>query len=982
MVKKDIFLKLIFVLLFFLLFVGIQRSKAGTSYTTECGENITIGQYFTRTCRCGSDCTYSCRGARCGGQWVEYRAEQTNCGTAIKRRFCKGMPTGWDWCCGYTDCTVVCTPWEGMFCDECGSWQKSKSRTDSAREGSQYGGVGLPSAKTSCSVLSWGLSKPKCECDANCIDQPLSSGYSLRYYKNSIYPKDPWQPSQDYAMSKDNIYLPVKIDWDDVRGFKDGWQYFGEKKVVEKCSQNYADGNRRCIVNYPTSQSSCKIDSRVKCLNEIIARIPPLLTLEDFKREYYACLEREEKNCESINANTSLGCTDHCSGPQIPQIQQCLQETEYIKSYVITIKSEDGRGIFYNNATSTSYTTTTNRSEFIPPNSCFFLPGSKYSFTVKACCKENGTDCGQESAPQYFTTNRAPELIYPHDADWAGERKTEKVPNPYDLTLRWCRFEDKNYYPGKVDYDGKWYYYPLSFKFSLFYAPYEETNRNNYKCIPDFQVGNKCELILKAKEGSGTVFPKPEFVNKEYAIGKYITKDTSYAWKISACKDESANECTDFSQEWLFSTERVSSLQTPRIVYPPYDGIVGLPVIVQWAPVEGANSYLLSLYYKDGSKVFVNKLVTSLTYPLDWPTLKPEKTYKVEVQPCWDFEGKKCEGKWGFSYFTVTGQPPEIIFPLPGSTTIPVEFKWKEVPGAQSYKISVRQGGTVILPQTIVKDTKYTLDYPTIKQKQTYTFEILTCAKEEGEFCGSKSSSLTFSTLQLSPPSNPSPKDGETIFTLGMPKWFSFSSVTGAKYYMYEIVYVQKAQDETREDCNPSENPIISKIISEPKDFVTLKCLGDYKWRAKSCFDADCKESSEWSSWWKFKLEPSLRAIGGLVPCGRSYDDPNTPWDEMEFCEIRHIFLFLQIILDFLFFRVGLIILAILILISGGIYLLSLYLPETFGSYPATQIIKQMWKYAGIGYLIVFFAWFLVNILLGILGYKMLIFGRWWEIKF
>jgi len=1015
-VKKITFLKGIFTFVIsfvFYFFIAIQPSKAQITYKTQCGESITIGQYFTRTCSCGSDCTYTCRGARCGGEWTEYKAENTGCGTKIYRRTCRGVPTGNDWCCGPTGCTVECEAWE--TCEECGSWQKSKSRTCSAIEGSQYGGGSL-SGSYQCSVTLGGLCKPTCNCDGSCIDQPLSAEYSFRYYQNSIYPLDPWTPTTTLTMNPLNIYLPVKIDWDDVRGFKDGWSKGFEKKVVERCSENYTDGNRRCIVNYSTNLSDnlseceilsdCKINARQTCLNKMIET--PILTLEDFRKEYYKCLNTEEENYEYAKSNTSQGCTTHC--PSTNQ-NQCFQEEEYIKSYVITIESQDKKGIFFNNATTTKYTEVLTRSEFVPPNSCFFLSDASYSFKVKACCNENGTDCGPESSQQYFTTNRAPELKYPHDADWAGERKTKNVPDPFNLILQWCNFENKNYYRGRTDpTTGIWKYLPLSFKFSLFYATTtDDIPKSKYICYPDFQRNGKCEKILKPVQKR---FPKPEYDNKD----RYITKDQSYTWKISACKDEAATECTEFSQEWMFATEKTVKLKPPSLTYPPYTPNkpyeqVGIPVVLTWNYSIGAHSYIVKVFEHGplGAKTtVVSTSVAALNYPLDFPTVKPEKLYSWNVQPCWDLKGKQCENVTSDTwYFSTTGYPPDIYSPPPHSTTsIPITVKWTEVPGAQGYQIylyDVTNATTVDLDlqspfftSTRVKDTTYILDYPFVTQNTKYQLSIYTVVRETGSLTpgvdlGYTSSSVTFITAKLLPPSNPLPKDGDTIgIKRGVPLKISFDPATGAKYYQYQIRYIETAPDETRADCLPDVKPFIDKIISQPQDFIELKCLGTYEWRAKSCFDSQCtkEHSSEWSSdWtpstgWIFKTKPITTDLGALVPCGRYYDDPKTPWDETEVCKIHHIFLLLQIILDFMFFRVGLIILAILILVSGSLYLFSLYSPEAFGSYPANQVVKQIWKYAGIGYLIVFLAWFIVNLFMGIIGYNVLTFGRWWEIKF
>jgi hypothetical protein len=67
--------------------------------------------------------------------------------------------------------------------------------------------------------------------------------------------------------------------------------------------------------------------------------------------------------------------------------------------------------------------------------------------------------------------------------------------------------------------------------------------------------------------------------------------------------------------------------------------------------------------------------------------------------------------------------------------------------------------------------------------------------------------------------------------------------------------------------------------------------------------------------------------------------------------------------------------LVLLLLATGVIYYLSRALPEI------TIDIRSLWKAAGKGYLLIFLAWLITNLILMILGYQFGIFGHWFEIR-
>jgi len=112
---------------------------------------------------------------------------------------------------------------------------------------------------------------------------------------------------------------------------------------------------------------------------------------------------------------------------------------------------------------------------------------------------------------------------------------------------------------------------------------------------------------------------------------------------------------------------------------------------------------------------------------------------------------------------------------------------------------------------------------------------------------------------------------------------------------------------------------------------------------------------------------------GGLIPCGRSSNNPDTPWwDETESCEIKHLFIMLKIIIDFLLFKLAPICLALLAAVSGVIFYFSL---KAESATPLAKV-KSLWKAAAIGFGILLFSWLLISFIFTLFGYQ---FGPWWQ---
>ena len=110
---------------------------------------------------------------------------------------------------------------------------------------------------------------------------------------------------------------------------------------------------------------------------------------------------------------------------------------------------------------------------------------------------------------------------------------------------------------------------------------------------------------------------------------------------------------------------------------------------------------------------------------------------------------------------------------------------------------------------------------------------------------------------------------------------------------------------------------------------------------------------------------------GGLIPCGRKYDDPSTSYDERDECTICHLFLMLDLVLDFVFWVLTVPV-AILLLVIGGFF----YIFST-GNEARLAQAKSIIFWALAGLTLIFISWLAVAAILSIFGYIDPLGGQW-----
>ncbi len=538
--------------------------------------------------------------------------------------------------------------------------------------------------------------------------------------------------------------------------------------------------------------------------------------------------------------------------------------------------------------------------------------------------------------------------------------------------------------------------------------------------------------------GTGLSYPRNYLREGDYQFFT-VPEDPSrdiYSWNVSACGE---TICSDYSQLWRFQVDprekdRIhppvnrypANLNDERIekrhATPPF------PFAIEWSDVYGARSFVFHMERiieegeepAEGYKTEWVRVTTDTRTPFTIDDLEIDTRYNWRVKSCWDSlslpddmeddveeklnwidENKQC-GKWSseswtgdFFGFSTTGWPPEeLIYPVGGEETIfPVDFHWERVPGAMSYIIKIEHeftldpGGSIV-PGTGIADwrmhdsNRYT--YPEeVNINEFYSWKVSSCAmpmkedititsdtldeiKDEYK-CGVFSDLDSFSVYLSSPenlsPGGPSISEPEEIDISESFQILSWDPVKGAGFYRINIY-------------GPSTNPtnlVNNQIIERSHFLFQFPSEGVYVWSVSSCIDSECEIRSIHSSAYVSIITRGL--IGGVVPCGRQTENPNTSWDDTEKCGPIHLFLMAGLILEEVLVKTIIpFSLVVLLIYTSVLYYTGFGRPDTM------QRVTSLWKAAGKGYLIILLAWVVINNFLHLVGYNFGAFGNWWDI--
>ncbi len=510
--------------------------------------------------------------------------------------------------------------------------------------------------------------------------------------------------------------------------------------------------------------------------------------------------------------------------------------------------------------------------------------------------------------------------------------------------------------------------------------------------------------------GNGTTTDSKIIVPEWYGV---FTGDTTYQWEFAACAnndftkcgtncndDQLVYDCADYNGKWSFATKEMY-LTPPKLLEPFYDPdqptqvpVVNSDDALEWEQTETEAQWARSFVYeikKNANTIIGPNATTSYVVPFGnvWDSLEFDIEHNWHVKSCYNRDGTNCSNFSETWFFQTGGEPPSSL--TADADIIPVELDWDDVIKAMSYVHEVSKNNSFSETDIVVRDSTVDSEasadyypgegYPGLVQDTQYWWRVKTCVDEQSDYCGDWSNIQTFRTFRLSAPcvfdgildeNCPSPNNNGAFYTYQ--KNISWQSVEGAKAYKYKIDYASKDPEEADESCVAGQPvPIEKDIVFNNSARVFLSCLGTYNWWLRSCLDRNCTEISILTPVLSFTLtQPVPPAQFGLVPCGRISDSPDTQWNERDDCEIRHIFLLLKNIIDLILWRIGLVALAVLIIFTAVVSYFSLGTPGTIVN------VKQIWQRAGKGYLIMFLAWWIINMIVKIIGFT----DTWWSLPF
>ena len=115
-----------------------------------------------------------------------------------------------------------------------------------------------------------------------------------------------------------------------------------------------------------------------------------------------------------------------------------------------------------------------------------------------------------------------------------------------------------------------------------------------------------------------------------------------------------------------------------------------------------------------------------------------------------------------------------------------------------------------------------------------------------------------------------------------------------------------------------------------------------------------------------FILMP-LISYAGLVPCGSSIDNPDTPYDETEDCKLCHFFVLIDNVIDFVLIQL-VPPLAVLMLVIGGIMFVGATLEFLPGGPTLLSDAKKLMTSVIIGLIIIYGGWIIIGLFLSTIG--------------
>lgn len=502
-------------------------------------------------------------------------------------------------------------------------------------------------------------------------------------------------------------------------------------------------------------------------------------------------------------------------------------------------------------------------------------------------------------------------------------------------------------------------------------------------------------------------------VNKGYYI--YIIpclEDDGTACGQHCCANEDGSICNDSSAKTFFATTNnpsyFPSLYQPtttsptssksNIVYP-----TDIFEFIGW----GARGFRFELYEEDGTNPIMSKSVFGDGYATtsllnDWqkvdnptdrnPIIENNTVYKWSVTPCFcdncdtatttDDTLKNCQSdkKSNFSYFKTAGDSSNNIYPI-GSDTIvplPVEFEW-EAENSLSYIFQLDDSevfGSLLEYETL-SNPNFSVDYPTLRPGHTYNWRIKSCVIDLDlydedfniyPYCDKNWVDSAFTVSDFIAPTSTQLSDGE-VFTNEF--YLHWEPAISAKSYEYQLTYNERSEQERSNECEASATPILTGTTDSTHVIIpnfpgtNQKCLGEYTLGVTACINQDCEDQSSENaktSIWTFNFKQAALNEMGILPCNRRDDNLETPWNERETCQLKHVPVFFYQTIDFLLWRGS-------VVVFLGLTIFSALSAFSTAGLPIQMVnLKTLWSSAGKGFFIMFFSWTFLNLILNLVG--------------
>ncbi|MDO8577290.1 MAG: pilin [Candidatus Wildermuthbacteria bacterium] len=584
-------------------------------------------------------------------------------------------------------------------------------------------------------------------------------------------------------------------------------------------------------------------------------------------------------------------------------------------------------------------------------NECALTPNTPYEFSVRACASNS---CGKTSEKLNFTTSNTLQLLSPYDPDWEG---TQGGIAPVPVTLQWCPHLEANSYKIRA-----------------------------YKVNPETQ--ERGELVLPFGTEKGITKYVDSFLNT-FLRGDPAQPETSlYEWEISPCKDSNLKDCGIGSQAWRILPG--GELAVPSLRTPANNAAVNMQDSLSWGYVPFASRYgvEISTVGADTSKegVIAREFVSAnpkLSLASMWDKLNFNSAYSWRVAACGGTpESEELSGCGSFSeerVFQTTGAVPTGLGVSPfqdGHTAVPVTFDWDNKDGAASYQLQI--GSDQNLNKHSSRESRITIDYPVLlpsalSPSPDIPWSVRTCADEFGLVCAARSELQFFKTAPLKAPTitRPDATNAEFFATTE----FAWTKDFGSNFFSYKLDFLSPSAEEKSSSCQtPSPHPIAEGPLERNSASIRFRCLGQYEFFVGACSDKFCQAAGPQTAL-KLNVQKFTGEAGGLIPCDANNDNPATiGLDEREPCQLKHLFLLVRNLVDFALWKLSLVILIAMTVFTG----FTMY--TSFGGMEVAAKARSIWKAVGIGFLILLFSWFLLNIFLGLVGFQVNIFGRWHQI--